>query len=211
MALLRVTMIAEKVSECPAFSKGDQTTIDYPQIVLEETDQVCLLALDQCHPYILPLSKGVAYATLGIGEEIGTLSCCCFMGTVTFNVMKRRRRIAITRETLKHLAELKLDLAKLQVMPVFAPLPEASLEKIIPLLQLQQINTGTDIIQQGDVGEFLYVITKGEVLVLREGGQIREEVLATLSEGECFGKCLSFQANRSQQPSGQKPLWFYCR
>ena len=188
MALLRVTMIAEKVSECPTFFKGDQVTIDYPQIVLEETDKVCLLALDQCHPYILPLSKGVAYATLGIGEEIGALSCCCSMGTVTFNVMKRRRRIAITRETLKHLAELKLDLAKLQVMPVFAPLPEASLEKIIPLLQLQQINTGTDIIQQGDVGEFLYVITKGEVSVLREGGQIREEVLATLSEGECFGE-----------------------
>jgi uncharacterized repeat protein (TIGR04076 family) len=195
MALLRVTMIAEKVSECPTFFKGDQITIDYPQIVLEETDKVCLLALDQCHPYILPLSKGVAYATLGIGEEIGALSCCCSMGTVTFNVMKRRRRIAITRETLKHLAELKLDLAKLQVMPVklqvmpvFAPLPEASLEKIIPLLQLQQINTGTDIIQQDDVGEFLYVITKGEVLVLREGGQIREEVLATLSEGECFGE-----------------------
>ena len=188
MALLRVTMIAEKVSDCPTFFKGDQITIDYPQIVLEETDKVCLLALDKCHPYLLPLSKGVAYATLGIGEEIGTLRCCCFMGTVTFNVMKRRRRIAITRETLKHLAELKLDLAKLQVMPVFAPLPEASLEKIIPLLQLQQINTGTDIIQQGDVGEFLYVITKGEVLVLREGGQIREEVLATLSEGECFGE-----------------------
>jgi len=188
MALLRVTMIAEKVSECPTFSTGDQITLDYPQVVLEETDKVCLLALDQVHPYILPLSKGVAYATLGIGDEIGTLRCCCLMGTVTFNVMKRRRRIAITPETLKHLAELKLDLAKLQVMPVFAPLPEASLEKIIPLLQLQQIHTGTDIIQQGDVGEFLYVITKGEVLVLREGGQIREEVLATLSEGECFGE-----------------------
>ena len=45
------------------------------------------------------------------------------------------------------------------------------IEKIIPLLQLRQVNTGTDIIQQGDVGEFLYVITKGEVLVLREGGK----------------------------------------
>jgi len=95
MALLRVTMIAKKVSECPTFSKGDQVTIDYPQIVLEETDKVCLLALDQCHPYILPLSKGVAYATLGVGEEIGTLRCSCFMGTVTFNGSLLNLRVPI--------------------------------------------------------------------------------------------------------------------
>ena len=188
MALLRVIMIAEKVSDCPTFSEGEQVTIDYPNVVLEETDNVCISALEQCHPYILPLSRGVAYATLGIGEQLGTLHCCCQLGSVTYSVMKQRRRISITPEILKRLAELKLDLSKLQSMPVFAPLPESSLEKIIPLLQLRQVNTGTDIIQQGDVGEFLYVITKGEVLVLREGGQIREEVLATISEGECFGE-----------------------
>ena len=188
MALLRVTMIAEEVSDCPVYKKGDQVTIDYPEIVLEETDKVCLSAVNQCHPYFLPLSRGVAFATLGIGEELGSLRCCCESGSVTFSVMKRRRRVSITPEILKHLADLKLDLSKLQSMPIFEPLPEGSLEKIIPLLQLQQINIGTDIIQQGDVGEFLYVITKGEVLVLREGGQVREEVLATLPEGECFGE-----------------------
>jgi uncharacterized repeat protein (TIGR04076 family) len=188
MALLRVTMIVEEVLDCPAFKKGDQITIDYPHIVLEETSQVCLSALDQCHPYILPLSRGVAFATLGIGEDVGSLRCCCSMGSVIFNVIKRRSRVSITPETLKYLAKLKLDLSKLQSMPIFEPLPEDSLEKIIPLLQIQQINTGTDIIQQGDVGEFLYVITKGEVLVLRQGGQIREEVIANLPAGECFGE-----------------------
>ena len=188
MALLRVTLIAEKVSDCAIYAKGDQITIDYPEIVLEETDKVCISALNQCQPYILPLSRGVAFATLGIGGELGNLRCCCNMGRVIFNVIKRRSRVSITPETLKHLADLKLDLSKLQSMPIFEPLPEASLEKIIPLLQLQQINTGTDIIQQGNVGEFLYIITKGEVLVLRQGGQIREEVIANLPEGECFGE-----------------------
>jgi len=188
MALLRVTMIAETVTDCPTYAKGDQITIDYPHVVVAETDKVCILALDQCHPYILPLSRGVAFATLGIGEEIGNLRCSCTLGSVTFNVMKRRRRVPITPETLKHLADLRIDLATLQSMPIFAPLPEASLEKIIPLLQLQQLYAGTDIIQQDDVGQFLYVITKGEVMVLRKGGQIREEVLATLPQGECFGE-----------------------
>ena len=188
MALLRVTMIAETVSDCPTYIKGDQITIDYPEVVLEETDKVCVLALDQCHAYLLPLSRGVAFATLGIGEGIGKVRCSCTAGGVTFSVVKRRRRVPITPEMLKYLADLKLDLATLQSMPIFAPLPEASLEKIIPLLQPQQLHAGTDIIQQGDVGKFLYVITKGKVMVLRKGGQIREEVLATLPQGECFGE-----------------------
>jgi uncharacterized repeat protein (TIGR04076 family) len=188
MALLRVTMVAEDISDCPTFSKGERITIDYPLVVLEESDKVCISAIDQCHPYLLPLSRGVAFATLGIGAETGTLSCCCAVGSVSFSVTKQHRRLSLTPEIVKHLAKLKLEISRLQAMPVFAPLPEGSLEKIIPLLRPRRVATGTDIIQQGDVGQFLYVITKGEALVLREGGQIREEVLATLSEGECFGE-----------------------
>ena len=188
MALLRVILIAEDVSDCPTYVKGEKTTIAYPHVVLEETDKVCISALHQCHPYLVPLSRGVAFATLEIGQEIGTLRCFCSKGSVTFDVIKQHRRLSITPEILKHLAELKLEFSQLRAMPVFAPLPETSLQKIIPLLQLRQVNTGTDVIQQGDVGKFLYVITKGEVLVLRRGGHIREEVLATLCEGECFGE-----------------------
>ena len=188
MALLRVILIAEDISDCPAYAKGDKTTIIYPHVVLEETDKVCISALHQFHPYLMPLSRGVAFATLGIGQELGALRCHCSKGSITFDVIKQHRQLSITPEILKHLAELKLEFSQLRAMPVFAPLPEASLQKIIPLLQLRQVNTGTDIIQQGDVGEFFYVITKGEVLVLRQGGHIREEVLATLSEGDCFGE-----------------------
>ena len=188
MAVLRVILIAEDISNCPIFSEGERITIEYPRVVLEETHRICLSVLDQCQPYLLPLSRGVAFATLGIGAEMGTLSCCCLVGSVVFKVIKKHRRLHVTPESFKHLTELKLDISQLRAMPVFAPLPEACLGKIIPLLQLRQVNNGTDIIQQGDVGEFLYVITKGEVSVLREGGQIREEVLATLSEGECFGE-----------------------
>ena len=188
MAVLRVILLVEDISNCPIFSEGERITIDYPRVVLEETDKICLSVLDQCQPYLLPLSRGVAFATLGIGAEMGTLSCCCLVGSVTFNVIKQHRRLHANPESLKHLTELKLDISQLRAMPVFAPLPKACLGKIIPLLQLREVNKGTDIIQQGDIGEFLYVITKGEVSVLREGGQIREEVLATLSEGECFGE-----------------------
>jgi CRP-like cAMP-binding protein len=102
--------------------------------------------------------------------------------------MKQHRRLSISAEVLKHLAKLKLDLAQLQSIPIFAPLPASSLEKIIPLLRLRRMKTGTDIIRQGDLGQYLYVIAKGKVLVVHERGQTGEELLATLSERECFGE-----------------------
>jgi uncharacterized repeat protein (TIGR04076 family) len=188
MALLKVTLIADDSSGCSTFTRGEQVTIDYPSVVMEETDRVCISALDQCHPYLLALSRGVAFATLGIGEETGILRCCCPQGKVTFLVKKQPRRLTVDREIHHHLARLKLEFSQLQAVPIFAPLPEASLEKIISFLQTRRVKTGTDIIRQGDVGQSLYLITKGEVLVVRESGETREEMLATLTEGECFGE-----------------------
>ena len=154
MAVLRVILIAEDISACPIFSEGERITIEYPRVVLEETHRICLSVLDQCQPYLLSLSRGVAFATLGIGEEMGTLSCCCLAGGVTFNVIKQHRQSHVTPESFKHLTELKLDISQLRAMPVFAPLPEACLGKIIPLLQLRQVNNGTDIMLWRNVTHF---------------------------------------------------------
>jgi uncharacterized repeat protein (TIGR04076 family) len=188
MALIKLLLVAEDISGCSTFAHGEQLTIDYPQVVLGESDKVCVIALDQFSPYILPLSRGVAFATVGIGEETGAIRCCCPKGAVTFKVLKQQRRSSLSPEVQRYMNLLKLDLTQLQAVPLFAPLPTASLEKIIPILQLKRVKTGTNIIRQGDVGESLYVITKGEVLVIREDRQVGEELLATLREGECFGE-----------------------
>jgi CRP-like cAMP-binding protein len=103
-------------------------------------------------------------------------------------VEKQFRRLPASGEIREHLNRLKLDIAQLQAVPIFSPLPGPSLEKIIPLLQRRRVEPGTDIIRQGDVGQSLFIITAGEVLVAREGGQPSEEILATLTAGECFGE-----------------------
>jgi CRP/FNR family cyclic AMP-dependent transcriptional regulator len=188
MALLKVILVAEDVSGCSTFSCGEQVTIDYPRVVIGESDKICVIALDQCAAYILPLSRGVAFATLGIGEQTGTMRCCCPQGSVVFKVFKQYRRLSTSPDIQRHLGLLKLDIPKLQAMPIFTPLPPQSLEKIIPFLQLKRVKAGTEIIRQGDVGESLHVIVKGEVLVVREDTQRGEELLATLAAGECFGE-----------------------
>jgi CRP/FNR family cyclic AMP-dependent transcriptional regulator len=188
VAVIKLILTALDVSGCRIFASGEQFTVDYPQIVLTESDKACITATDQLHPHIFPLSRGVAFATLQTGEDTATLRCCCSQGSVLFKVEKKFRRLPVSGEIQSHLDRLKLDMAQLQVVPIFSPLPGPSLEKIIPFLQLRPVETGTDIIRQGDVGQSLFIITKGEVLVVREGGQPGEEVLATLSEGECFGE-----------------------
>jgi uncharacterized repeat protein (TIGR04076 family) len=188
MAVIKLILTATDVSGCRIFVGGEQLTVDYPEIVLEESDKACVTAIDQLHPYIFPLSRGVAFATLQTGQDTATLRCCCSQGSVLFKAEKQFRRLVVSGEIQKHLDRLKLDITQLQAVPIFSPLPGPSLEKIIPLLQLRPVKKGTDIILQGDVGQSLFIITKGEVLVVRQGGQQGEEVLATLSEGECFGE-----------------------
>lgn len=188
MAVIKLILTATDISRCRTFLSGEQFTVDYPQILLEKSDKACIIAIDQLHPYIFPLSRGVAFATLQTGQDTPTLRCCCSQGSVIFKVEKQFRQLLVSGEIQKHLDRLQLDIAQLQAVPIFSPLPGPSLEKIIPLLQLRPVKTGTDIISQDDVGESLYIITEGEVLVVREGGQMGEEILATLSEGECFGE-----------------------
>lgn len=188
MAVIKLILTATDVSGCRMFGSGEQFTVDYPRIVLEESDNACIAAIDQLHPYIFPLSRGVAFATLQTGQDTATLRCCCSEGSVLFKVDKQFRRLLVAREIQKDLDRLELDLAQLQAAPIFSPLPGPSLAKIVPFLQRRPVEAATDIIRQGDVGQSLFIITKGEVLVVREGGQLGEEVLATLSEGECFGE-----------------------
>lgn len=55
---------------------------------------------------------------------------------------------------------------------------------------------GQDIVREGDVGQRLYVISEGEVEVVREEGDGRVERLATLGPGQHFGEVAVFNDKR---------------
>lgn len=55
---------------------------------------------------------------------------------------------------------------------------------------------GQDIVREGDVGRRLYVISEGEVDVVRRDGGRREEHLATLGPGQHFGEVAVFHDKR---------------
>lgn len=56
-----------------------------------------------------------------------------------------------------------------------------------PLLRAEHYEDGQFVFRQGDLGDRVYMIRKGEAEVIQEG-EDGEKILATLGPGECFGE-----------------------
>jgi MFS family permease len=84
---------------------------------------------------------------------------------------------AIDRE-----AEAPPELELLRSLPLFAPLPPATLEYLAGRLRHRRVSAGETIVRRGDPGEAFYVIAEGRVEVSFDG-RPRE-----LGPGEFFGE-----------------------
>lgn len=73
--------------------------------------------------------------------------------------------------------------------PIFRNLPPANLQRIIMGLQEICFKAGDVIIRQGDVGDYYYVIKKGQVQITRKPSDNAKEVkLAQLGDLDSFGE-----------------------
>jgi hypothetical protein len=75
------------------------------------------------------------------------------------------------------------ELELLQALPLFAPLPPATLEHLAGSLERVPEAAGEEITRQGEPGERFYIVAEGEVDVVIDG-----RVAATLGPGEHFGE-----------------------
>ncbi len=80
------------------------------------------------------------------------------------------------------------DLEMLSAIPLFHELELLELGEIAELLIKEKIEDGKMIFNEGDAGDKLYIILKGEVEIFKKIGDTREEVLATLKTGDFFGE-----------------------
>ncbi len=68
-------------------------------------------------------------------------------------------------------------------VPIFAPLPGASIEHIAGRLVPLRVDAGTVIVREGDAGDRFYVVVEGEVDVTADGRPV-----STLGAGGYFGE-----------------------
>ena len=71
---------------------------------------------------------------------------------------------------------------------VFDKLSNQELSKLSLYVKTKSFRVGEDVIKQGEVATFCYVITKGTVNVILNKGKKNESMVATLSDGDLFGE-----------------------
>jgi serine phosphatase RsbU (regulator of sigma subunit) len=73
-------------------------------------------------------------------------------------------------------------------IPLFADLPRHELDKLVTILDVQELQSGEMLFREGDPSECLFVVVKGELEVLMGAGKSDELILNVLREGEYLGE-----------------------
>jgi CRP-like cAMP-binding protein len=74
-------------------------------------------------------------------------------------------------------------------LPLFAPLPAATVEHLARSLQPVRVVAGEQIVREGEPGDRFYIVASGEVEVAADGKPLR-----TLGPGEHFGEIALLRA-----------------
>ncbi len=100
-----------------------------------------------------------------------------------------------------------IEASRLRRVPLFADLPPEALAAIANRLELERFAPGDVIIRQGDLGDKLYLIDRGQVEVTAEHGAGAEQHLNTLHEGDYFGEiALLLEIPRTASVSALGPV-----
>ena len=71
----------------------------------------------------------------------------------------------------------------LKNIPFFADLSDEDLSAIIEKVQMQYFDANHVIFNEGDTGDYMYIIKRGQVQIIRNN-----TILATLSDNQFFGE-----------------------
>jgi len=84
--------------------------------------------------------------------------------------------------------------AALRAMPFFRRFTEPELWEVVRIGQWQQVPAGTEIVREGERGEFFCVLVEGEARVTKN-----RKLLSVLGPGECFGEMAYLSAERRER------------
>lgn len=143
--------------------------------------------------HVLGRVLGVLEILVAAGVSVGSV-----LGSIAVDQIGIRRALIVSGLFLPTLAILsyprlrRIDdtssvperqLALLSAVPLFAPLPVNTLERLAFRMTEEKARAGATLIAQGTPGELFYLIASGEVAVVHDG-----EPVATLRPGDYFGE-----------------------
>jgi CRP/FNR family cyclic AMP-dependent transcriptional regulator len=75
---------------------------------------------------------------------------------------------------------------------IFSELPREDLARLAKVTVVRQYRNGDVIVREGELGIAFYIVSKGQVEVVKDLGGPSEHVLATLAPGAFFGEMALF-------------------
>ncbi|MFQ6046395.1 MAG: cyclic nucleotide-binding domain-containing protein [Gemmatimonadales bacterium] len=81
-----------------------------------------------------------------------------------------------------------MDIELLRQAAIFSDLEEEELQTVAEICKEQQFKFGQTIFKEGEPGNRLFIISKGEVRISRDVPGSGEEALTVLKPGACFGE-----------------------
>jgi len=81
-------------------------------------------------------------------------------------------------------------------IPIFADLTDDDLEKLIKYSEKRKYPSGSIILYQGDTGNAIYLILKGQVKVVLTNEDGKEIILSTLEKNNYFGEMSIFDQEK---------------
>jgi len=81
-----------------------------------------------------------------------------------------------------------IEADRLRQIPLFQTLADAALEELRLAMWTENAEPGEDIVKQGDQGDTFYLVARGQVEVLLEGGEDEPKRVAVLEDGDFFGE-----------------------
>jgi phosphoserine phosphatase RsbU/P len=91
----------------------------------------------------------------------------------------------------------------LAVVPFFAKLPPAELDRVGSELEEIHLGAGTVLFHEGDCGEHLYILTGGQLEILMSPGTADELILDVLHPGAYFGEMSLIQETGKRSTSAR--------
>jgi CRP-like cAMP-binding protein len=94
-------------------------------------------------------------------------------------------------------------LAFLSATPLFAGVAPAELQPLLADFRLRRFDVDAFIFREGDPGDHLHLVTRGEVKISRTNEAGGEVVFAVLGAGEVFGELAVLQENAMRSADAQ--------
>jgi predicted MFS family arabinose efflux permease len=146
-------------------------------------------AADRVRARVFGVLEGLMVATIGLGALLAPL-LISLLGSREALVITGSALPLLTVLTWRSLSRLDAvapppgrELELLRSIPMFAPLPPATLEELASSLEPVRVAAGAEVFRQGDPGDRFYVIGDGEVEV-----QVDGQPQTVLGQGEYFGE-----------------------